>query len=315
MKEKIVIIVGPTAVGKTKLSVEIARAFNGEIINGDAMQVYQGLDIGTAKITANETQGIPHHLIDILAADEPYTVAAFQSHARALIQQINAQGKCPVLVGGTGLYIKAAAYDYQFMDVGSDPIFRNEMEAIAKRQGNAILHQRLLLSDPEAAGKIHPNNVNRMIRALEVHHLSGVPFSEHAQENPPVPVYQMALVGLTMDRDLLYKRINQRVDGMISQGLLDEARVLYDKGIHDVQSVQAIGYKELYRYFDGDCSLEEAIILLKQHSRRFAKRQYTWFRNQMDVTWFDMTEGIDNFPKKAEEIIRFVAGKLDIRSK
>ncbi|TCP30253.1 tRNA dimethylallyltransferase [Scopulibacillus darangshiensis] len=315
MKEKVVIIVGPTAVGKTKLSLDIARVFNGEVINGDAMQVYQGLNIGTAKIPETDMQGIPHHLIDFLPPSEPYTVAAFQSDARQLIHDLNEQHKCPVLVGGTGLYIKAAAYDYQFTDVEDDPDFRKEMARIAESQGNMVLHQKLADIDPVSARAIHPNNVNRVIRALEVYHLSGLPFSMHQQDQEPAPLFDIALIGLTMDRELLYKRINQRVDDMIEAGLIDEAKALYDSGIRNVQAVQAIGYKELYRYFEGECTLQEAVSLLKRNSRRFAKRQYTWFRNQMDVTWFDMTEALDHFEKKAEEIIRFVAGKLEIRSK
>ncbi|MBM7644430.1 tRNA dimethylallyltransferase [Scopulibacillus daqui] len=314
-KGKVVAVVGPTAVGKTALSLELAARLNGEIINGDAMQVYKGLDIGTAKIPIHERRGIPHHLIDFLPPDHSYTVADFQAGARQWIHKLNEQNKLPVLVGGTGLYIKAALYDYQFSDIDSQPELRQELEYTARIEGAESLYHKLQDVDPVSAEKIHPNNVKRVIRALEVFYTTGVPFSRHQQNEKPKPLYNMVLVGLTMDRDMLYERINQRVDEMIEAGLIEEARHLYDLGIKNTQSVQAIGYKELYLYFDGKCSLDEAVRLLKRNSRRFAKRQFTWFKRQMDITWFDMTDYQSNFSQKAQEILAFVAGKFAKESK
>ncbi|MFC7392632.1 tRNA (adenosine(37)-N6)-dimethylallyltransferase MiaA [Scopulibacillus cellulosilyticus] len=309
-KDKVVAVVGPTAVGKTALSLEIASHMNGEIINGDAMQVYKDLDIGTAKIPVNERKGIPHHLIDFLPPDHTYTVAEFQKDARQWIRSINHQHKLPVIVGGTGLYIKAALYDYQFSDIDSQPELRKKLEHAAQVEGPDSLHKMLAEVDSIAAQKIHPNNVKRVIRALEVYYSTGVPFSKQQQIDKPEPVYDMVLIGLTMERELLYERINQRVDDMIEAGLIEEARRLYDSGIRNTQSVQAIGYKELYLYFDGECSLDEAIRLLKRNSRRFAKRQFTWFKHQMDITWFDMTGFSSHFSQIAQEILAYVAGKL-----
>lgn len=310
VEKKVAVIVGPTAVGKTALGVNMAKALNGEVINGDASQVYKEMDIGTAKVTEEEADGVPHHLLDIVEPDESYTVADFQKDARKAIDAIHSQGKLPILVGGTGLYVKAALYDYQFTETASDPHLRKELELYAKENGNLALHQRLVTLDPIAAGRIHPNNVQRVIRAIEKKLLSSE-IEDDAEPDPPKPLYDLAVVGLTMDREALYKRIDQRVDVMMAEGLMNEARDFYHRGLSGSQAMQSIGYKELFRYFDQEVTLEEAIRLIKRNTRHFAKRQLTWFHHQMNVTWFDVSDPSINFSK----IINFVAGKLGQESK
>jgi tRNA dimethylallyltransferase len=312
-KQKLLVLIGPTAVGKTKLSIELAHQFNGEIISGDSMQIYKGMDIGTAKIKQEEMEGIPHHLIDILDPSENFSVAEFQTLVRAKINEISQRGKFPMIVGGTGLYIQSVIYDYQFSSAPGDEAFRLQLEARAKEIGNDVLHQELMMVDPKYASQIHPNNVRRVIRALEVYHSTGKSISEIQKEQQPDLLYETALVGLTMEREMLYDRINARVGIMIKDGLIDEVEHLYQSGLRDCQSIQAIGYKELYDYFNGLVSLEDAIDNLKQNSRRYAKRQLTWFRNKIDVKWFDMTDTSD-FSKKITEISRFIEGKLQIKS-
>ncbi|MGZ0085337.1 tRNA (adenosine(37)-N6)-dimethylallyltransferase MiaA [Caldibacillus thermoamylovorans] len=312
MGGKVVVIVGPTAVGKTKLGIALAKKLDGEIISGDSMQIYKGMDIGTAKVKPDEMEGIPHHLIDIKEPCEPFSVVEFQRLARTLIAEISARERLPIIVGGTGLYIQAAIYDYQFSDAPSDEAYRRTLKQLAAEQGPEALHRRLSAVDPESAARIHPHNIRRVIRALEVHHCTGKPFSAW-QRGERRLLYETAIIGLTAERDVLYRRINERVDAMIAAGLIEEAKSLYDRGFRDCQAVQAIGYKELYDYFDGRVSLEEAIEQLKQHSRRYAKRQLTWFRNQMPVTWFDMTD-FAAFPARTEEIFHYIAGKLQLEA-
>lgn len=306
--EKLIVIVGPTAVGKTQLSIEAAKVLHGEVINGDALQVYKELTIGTAKVTPEEQEGIPHHLIDFLSPNESYSVATFQKDARKLIHQINHKGKIPLLVGGTGLYVNAVIRDYQFTKEPSNLEIRERLEQELEDYGHDYLHNKLQTIDPESAKTIHPHNSRRVIRALEIYELTGNRKSDMSNLQQIQDLYDVVLIGLTMDRDILYQRINQRVDKMIEKGLVQEARRLYDRGIRNTQAVQAIGYKELYYYFNGECTLEEAIELLKRNSRRFAKRQFTWFKNKMDINWFDMTHA--DFSLKANEIIEFIAGKL-----
>ncbi|AGT31625.1 tRNA delta(2)-isopentenylpyrophosphate transferase [Geobacillus genomosp. 3] len=313
MAEKVVVVVGPTAVGKTKLGIALAKKLGGEIISGDSMQIYKGMDIGTAKVKPNETDGIPHHLLDIKEPCEPFSVVEFQRLCRALIADISARGRLPIIVGGTGLYIQAAIYDYQFSDAPSDEAYRRALRQLAAEQGTEALHRRLEEVDPESAARIHPHNVRRVIRALEVYHCTGKPFSEWQQGQQRRLLYEAVIIGLTAERSVLYRRINERVDQMIAEGLIDEARALYDRGFRDCQAVQAIGYKELYDYFDGHVSLEEAVEQLKQNSRRYAKRQLTWFRNQMPVEWFDMTDR-EMFPARVEEIFRYIAGKFQLEA-
>ncbi|MEK5105463.1 tRNA (adenosine(37)-N6)-dimethylallyltransferase MiaA [Cytobacillus sp. FSL K6-0129] len=315
-KEKIIILIGPTAVGKTKTSIELAKKYNGEIISGDSMQIYKGMDIGTAKITKEETEGISHHLIDIKEPDESFSTAEFQTIVREKITEISSKGKLPIIVGGTGLYIQSVLFDYQFSNAPSDDDFRYRLEERAKVEGNVCIHKELQVVDPVSAGKIHPNNIRRVIRALEVYHCTGKTMTEWQSKQELELVYNAAVIGLTMDRDLLYKRINQRIDMMMDNGLLEEVKGFSDKGLQNCQSMQAIGYKEFYPYFDGLITLDEAVDQLKQNSRRYAKRQLTWFRNKLDVSWIDMSEALDSkgFHKKINEIYVTIEGKLKIKS-
>ncbi|WP_243386950.1 tRNA (adenosine(37)-N6)-dimethylallyltransferase MiaA [Bacillus kexueae] len=307
--EKVIVIIGPTAVGKTKLSIELAKRFNGEVISGDSMQIYKGMDIGTAKIKQEEMEGIPHHLLDIKSPEESYSVAEFQSMVRPLITDITNRGKMPMIVGGTGLYIQSVLYDYKFTDSKGNEQLRSELEKKAAIMGKEALYEELVQIDPVSAKKIHPNNVRRVIRALEIYYDCGKTMSEVEHTNEANPLYDVALIGLTMDREQLYKRINYRVDLMVEEGLLEEVKGLYKTGLRDCQSIQAIGYKEIYSYLDGVQSLDSAIEQLKQNSRRYAKRQLTWFRNKMNVEWFDMTPPL-SMDEKVEEIFQYIAGKF-----
>ncbi|WP_216827904.1 tRNA (adenosine(37)-N6)-dimethylallyltransferase MiaA [Alkalihalobacterium elongatum] len=308
MKEKLVVIVGPTAVGKTKVGIELAKRLNGEIISGDSMQVYRKMDIGTAKVTVNEMDDIPHHLIDIKEPTEPFSVAEFKDLVQPLISSINEQGKLPFIVGGTGLYINSVIQNFNFANTPTDLQFREEMEQFVKEHGVEKLHHKLKDVDSVSYASIHPNNYRRVIRALEVIKRTGKTLSEYQQTQTTESPYDFVFIGLTMERDILYERINHRVDLMVEQGLIEEAKNLYKKGVRDCQSVQAIGYKEIYEYIEGKVSKEEAIETLKRNSRRYAKRQYTWFRNKANVHWFDMTDA--NFIKKITEIQHFIEGKL-----
>nr|WP_295972458.1 tRNA (adenosine(37)-N6)-dimethylallyltransferase MiaA [uncultured Bacillus sp.] len=315
-KQKLVVLIGPTAVGKTKTSIELAKSLNGEIISGDSMQIYKKMDIGTAKITPAEMEGIQHYLIDIKEPDEPFSAAEFQELAREKICDISSSGKLPMIVGGTGLYIQSVLYDYHFSSASSDDSFRKEMEKQAHQLGNQYLHEQLLKIDRESAERIHPNNIRRVIRALEVYHCTGRTMTELQNTQQAESRYHTAIIGLTMEREKLYQRINERVDMMIQNGLLQEVEYLFSQGYRNCQSIQAIGYKELYDYLYGKTTLDQAIEILKQNSRRYAKRQLTWFRNKMDVRWFDVTdaEGEHVFEKKIVEISSYIEGKLQIKS-
>jgi tRNA dimethylallyltransferase len=312
-KQKLLVIIGPTAVGKTMLSIEMAKRYNGEIISGDSMQIYRGMDIGTAKIKKDEMEGIPHHLIDIKEPFENFSVADFQLLVRAKIDEIAQKSKLPIIVGGTGLYIQSVIYDYQFSDVPGDESYRLMLEERVQKIGNEALYKELLEVDPGSASQIHPNNVRRVIRALEIFHLTGKTMQDFQSKQQPDLLYNTAIVGLSMEREKLYERINYRVDLMIEQGLIEEVKDLYQQGLRDCQSIQAIGYKEIFAYFDGKVTLKEAIANLKQNSRRYAKRQLTWFRNKMEVAWFDMTDA-ENISKKITEISHCVEGKLKVKS-
>ncbi|RFU71374.1 tRNA (adenosine(37)-N6)-dimethylallyltransferase MiaA [Peribacillus saganii] len=312
-KEKLLVIIGPTAVGKTKLSVELAKRFNGEIISGDSMQVYKRMDIGTAKISVSEMDGIPHHLIDIKEPDEPFNANEFQRLATKFIKDIHKRGRLPIIAGGTGLYIQSVLHQYQFSEAPGDPEYRTELEQLAGKQGNEAVHALLHKVDPESAARIHPNNVRRVIRALEIFHSTDKTMSEQLIDQPLERNYDSLIVGLTMERELLYSRINKRVDLMMEQGLLQEVKSLFELGLKECQSIQAIGYKEIYAYLEGKITLEEAVEQLKQNSRRYAKRQLTWFRNKMDVSWFDMSD-LREFEKKFNEISVYIAGKLAIKA-
>ncbi|PEF32859.1 tRNA (adenosine(37)-N6)-dimethylallyltransferase MiaA [Bacillus wiedmannii] len=308
-REKVAVIIGPTAVGKTKLSIDLAKALNGEIISGDSMQIYRTMDIGTAKVTKEEMDGIPHYMVDIKNPEDSFSVAEFQERVRKHIREITERGKLPIIVGGTGLYIQSVLFDYQFTDDAGDTIYREQMEKLALERGVEYVHKKLQEVDPESAERIHANNVRRVIRALEIFHTAGEKMSDQLEKQENELLYDVSLIGLTMDREMLYDRINLRVDIMMDQGLLEEVEGLYNRGIRDCQSIQAIGYKEIYDYFEDRVSLEEAVSQLKTNSRRYAKRQLTWFRNKMDVTWFDVTGG-----EKTSEILRYIEGKLQLKS-
>ncbi|WP_339249836.1 tRNA (adenosine(37)-N6)-dimethylallyltransferase MiaA [Sporosarcina sp. FSL W8-0480] len=285
---KVIAIVGPTASGKTALSIELAKMLDGEIINGDAMQVYKGLDIGTAKIKEDEKDGVPHHLFDVKGPSESFSVAEYQFAVRNCIDDILRRGKQPIIVGGTGLYIQSVLFDFRFTDEASDETVRTALETeLATDGGPERLYNRLLALDPNSAEKIHPNNHRRIIRALEIIEVTGKTKNEHEKGKGRIPVYDHLIIGMDMDREVLYDRINRRVDQMMEEGLLAEASDLWDNGIRNVQSVQAIGYKEIHMYLEGKLSLDDATSLIKQNTRHYAKRQMTYFRNKMDVFWVD----------------------------
>ena len=272
----VIVITGPTAVGKTKLSIELAKYLNGEIINADSTQVYRKMYIGTAKVTEEEKEGIPHHLFDIRDIDEEYTVYDYQKDCRACIDDILNRGKTPIMVGGTGLYIKAALYDYNFSD---EDISYNYDE-----YSDEELYKELLSVDPNT--DVHPNNRKRVERAITYYRNHNKPMSENAKSEKLL--YDSVFIGLTTERELLYERINNRVDKMVEAGLIEEAKSLYDLNVNSRALLTPICYKELFMYFDGSTTLEEALDLIKQRSRKYAKRQYTWFRQQLDVKWYEV---------------------------
>ncbi|MGK0552359.1 tRNA (adenosine(37)-N6)-dimethylallyltransferase MiaA [Enterococcus faecalis] len=287
--KKVLVIVGPTAVGKTALSIELAQKFHGEIISGDSMQVYRHLDIGTAKVTPEEKADIPHYLIDCRDISENYSAADFQKEGRKYIETITAQGKLPIVVGGTGLYIQSLLYDFHLgcgEDFQKGIAIRQFYEQIAQEKGNQALWEQLRQKDPAAALSIHFNNRKRVIRALEVFDQTG--YSILQTKKVPQKLYDFMLIGLETERTLLYERINQRVDLMIDAGLLTEAEWLFKTP--EVQAAQGIGYKEFFPYFEGNTSLASAIALVKQQSRRYAKRQLTWFKNRMSPQWWDLVQ-------------------------
>jgi len=291
---EVIAIVGPTASGKTALSIELAKKYNGEIINGDSMQVYQGLDIGTAKITVEEMEGVPHHLLSFKEPTEAFSVADYQRLVRAKIAEIRAQGKLPIIVGGSGLYVQAVLYDFQFTEEQVDEVARKAYYEELEKLGPEAMHEKLKKLDPQTAESIHLNNTRRVIRALEMIELSGVSKASEAQKRGEIPLYNHVVLGLgqNMSREELYDRINHRVDVMMDKGLLEEVKGLWQQNIRGVQSIQAIGYKELYDYLDGKCSLNVALDSLKQNSRRYAKRQLTYFRNKMDIYFISNGERI-----------------------
>lgn len=308
-KERLVVIVGPTSVGKTELSLELAEAFRGEIISGDSMQVYRGMDIGTAKATPAELARVPHHLIDILDPDEEYSVALFQESATRLISEINARGHLPMIVGGTGLYIESVTHRFQFANAKQDPELRSRLQKLAEIEGVEELHRRLADVDPITAERLHPNDVKRVIRALEIYELTGMRMSEY-QHRAEYSPYNLYMIGLTMEREKLYERINQRVDKMIEAGLVEEVRRLLDLGYESgYTSMQGLGYKELIPYLYGEIPLEKAIDDIKQRTRHFAKRQLSWFRRMSDIEWFDVTNPEDR-PKIVQTIKQIMAGKF-----
>jgi len=287
--KKVLAIVGPTAIGKTSLSIKLANQIPAEIISGDSIQVYKGMDIGTGKITEEEMNGIPHHMLDIKNPDESFSVAQFKELVQKHIANISGRNKLPIIVGGTGLYIQSVLYDYDFSERKRNTKLTKQLEKIVLEKGVMTLYEQLQKIDPDQANKIHPNNYRRVIRALEIYETTGLTMSEYHEQQQTEPLYDYLIIGLDIERSILYERINNRVDEMIKLGLVDEVKRLYDLGFEQEQSMKAIGYKELIPYIKGEESLEDSIQLLKRNTRRYAKRQFTWFKNKMNVEWFDIT--------------------------
>ncbi|MCR1833178.1 tRNA (adenosine(37)-N6)-dimethylallyltransferase MiaA [Oceanobacillus caeni] len=311
MKNTVISIMGPTAVGKTSLSIEVAKRFNGEIISGDSMQVYKEMNIGTAKIKKTEMENIPHHMIDIREPDEEFSVADFKQHVQYYIEEISNRNKLPILVGGSGLYIQAALYNYHFSNQKRDEVLTQKLEKRIEEEGPIPVYNYLKEIDPVQAEKIHPNNYRRVIRALEIYETTGKTMTEYQKEQTLESPYHLILIGLEMDRPELYERINHRVDKMLEEGLIQEVKLLIDKGYENCQSMNAIGYKELVPYVRGEISLNEAVETLKRNSRRYAKRQYTWFKNKMNINWYDMSDL--NNKEKFHIILDDIAGILHKR--
>lgn len=299
-KKPLVILTGPTAVGKTKTSIMLAKKIGGEIISADSMQVYRGMNIGSAKIKKEEMEGVPHHLIDVLEPEEEFNVVLFQKMAKETMNEIYVREKIPILTGGTGFYIQAVLYDIDFTKEESDGEYRERLEKEGEEKGAAFLHGMLQERDPESAAEIPANNKKRVIRALEYYHLTGKKISQHNKEQrQKASPYDFCYFVLNEDREKLYKRIDARVDKMMEEGLLDEVFALRKRGIRrNMVSMQGLGYKELLEYLDGECTLEEAVYKLKRDTRHFAKRQLTWFRRERDAEFLDM----GYFREKTEEL-------------
>ena len=287
----VIVIVGPTGVGKTKLSIELAKKLNGEIINADSTQVYKGMDIGTAKVTKEEMDGVVHHLLDIKNIDEDYTVYDYQKDSRKCIDEITSRGHIPIMVGGTGLYIKASLYNYEFKDEESKSYVSDTLS-------NDELYDMLLKIDPNTT--IHKNNRKRVMRALNYYYANGKIMDNHSDKL----LYDAVFIGLTTDRDTLYNRINERVDVMVNNGLLDEANRIYKSNIRSKAVMTPICYKELFPYFEGTKELNECLDDIRQASRKYAKRQYTWNKHQFDVKWFDVD--FDNFSNTVDNVLEYI---------
>ena len=304
----LIILTGPTAVGKTELSIALAKSIGGEIISADSMQVHKFMDIGTAKIRPDEMQGVPHHLIDILEPDEAFNVAMFKELAKATVEEIYSRGHVPIVVGGTGFYIQALLYDIDFSEEDSNVSIRKELEDIVEERGAEFLHELLRKVDPESAEQIHANNVKRVIRALEYYRMHGEKISVHnAAERRKKSPYDFLYFVLTNDRKVLYDRIEKRIDKMIEEGLISEVDNLLKKGYDSsLVSMQGLGYKELIPYLKKECSLEEAVYILKRDTRHFAKRQLTWFRRERDVRWLDKSQ----LPSE-EEILKDILNTIN----
>lgn len=318
MKKPLILITGPTASGKTQSSVRLAEYLNGEIISADSMQVYRGMDIGTAKVKKEEMRQIPHHMIDVMEADESCNISWFKTQVAQKIDEVIARGKVPILVGGTGFYINAVLFDTTFEEAEALPSYREALEAEVKVIGNEALHRQLQDIDPESAQAIHPNNVKRVIRALEYYKQTGKCISAHNQEEKAKhhaieSPYAYTFFALEMDRALLYERINYRVDLMVAEGLVEEVEKFYKAGYtSDMPSMKAIGYKELFPYFEGKASLEECIALLKQNTRHYAKRQMTWLRNQAKPHFIRVDQHAFDSKEIVEEMIQVLKKKMSV---
>ncbi len=304
MKNPLIILTGPTAAGKTKLSIALAKEINGEIISADSMQVYKYMNIGSAKIQSDEMQGIRHHLVDILEPTEEFNIVLFQKYAKQAIEEIYAKEKVPIIVGGTGFYIQSVLYDIDFGQTDGDTTIRVELEQLARSRGAEYLHTMLAECDPKAAQEIHANNVKRVIRAIEFYRQTGRQISEHnAEEREKKSAYTSRYFVLTDRRDKLYANIDQRVDMMIAQGLIDEVKRLRDMGCkRDSTAMQGLGYKEVLSYLAGELTLDEAVYIIKRDTRHFAKRQLTWFRRERDVIWIEK----DRFAYDDEKMLNYI---------
>lgn len=310
-KKPMIILTGPTAVGKTDLSIQLAKAINGEIISADSMQVYRHMDIGSAKVTPEEMDGVPHHLIDVLEPEEEFNVVVFQKLAKEALTGIYERGHIPIIVGGTGFYIQALLYDIDFTENDGDTAIRRELEKLAQTQGAGCLHQMLQEIDPESAAAIHQNNVKRVIRAIEFYRQTGKKISLHnEQEREKQSPYQFLYYVLDTDRKILYERIDRRVDLMMEHGLVDEVKHLADMGCtRDMVSMQGLGYKEILDYLSGEIPLEEAVYILKRDTRHFAKRQITWFKRERDVRWLELEQFQNDRKKVLEHILDEIEGE------
>lgn len=304
MKQPLIILTGPTSVGKTELSVRLAKQVNGAVISADSMQVYKYMDIGSAKISKEQMQGVRHYLIDEFLPDEEFNVVRFQQYAKKYMQEIYKNGQIPILVGGTGFYIQAVLYDIDFSEQDTDAAYRLELEQLAKERGTEYLHDLLVQVDPVSAQIIHANNKKRVIRALEFFKLTGTRISEHNEkEHSKQTPYRAAYFVLNDKREHLYQRIDRRVDEMLAQGLVEEVKKLRDMGYtKDLVSMQGLGYKELFPYFDSECTLQEAADVIKRDTRHFAKRQLTWFRREKDVIWVNK----DKFSYDNDKILSYM---------
>ena len=310
-KKPMIILTGPTAVGKTDLSIQLAKVINGEIISADSMQVYRHMDIGSAKVTPEEMDGVPHHLIDVLEPEEEFNVVVFQKLAKEALTGIYEREHIPIIVGGTGFYIQALLYDIDFTENDGDTAIRRELEKLAQTQGAGCLHQMLQEIVPESAAAIHQNNVKRVIRAIEFYRQTGKKISLHnEQEREKQSPYQFLYYVLDTDRKTLYERIDRRVDLMMEHGLVDEVKHLADMGCtRDMVSMQGLGYKEILDYLSGEISLEEAVYILKRDTRHFAKRQITWFKRERDVRWLELEQFQNDRKKVLEHILDEIEGE------
>lgn len=306
-RENLMVIVGPTAVGKTAISIKLAKILNGEIISADSMQIYKYMDIGTAKVTPEEMEGIPHYLIDVVYPDEEFTVADYKELAEKIISDINKKGKIPIVVGGTGLYVNSLVYDLNFTKVPPNEKIRKRLNELADKFGNEYIHNMLEKIDKESSKRIHVSDRKRIIRAIEIYEVTGIPMSEQNRDfRKQNDRYNLAMIGLNMDRDKLYERINMRVDKMIENGLIAEVANLLKMGYtKELTSMQGIGYKEIIKYLEGELTLEESIELIKKGSRNYAKRQLTWFRRDSRIKWFNLDE-YSNLDILVNQIVNYV---------
>lgn len=312
MKKPLLIIAGPTAVGKTDTSIILANKLKGEIISADSMQIYRYMDIGTAKPTVDEMKGIPHHLIDVVNPDEEFSVAEFQKLAKDKINELTLNKNLPIVAGGTGLYINSLIYNMDFTESVSNWKLREELQKQADKMGNDYVHNKLKEIDPDAANRIHPNNLKKVIRAIEVYYETGDKIGDFSKDITLNDEYDYFLVGLTRDRDELYERINDRVDIMINQGLIEEVKKLLSLGYSkDLVAFKGLGYKEIIRYLEGEYSLDEAIDILKRDTRRYAKRQLTWFRRYSNINWYNLSN-YSSSENLANDIIKDFEGHFNL---